>query len=139
VFGYGLGSNLDNGSGQGYNISTYLATFNANGAANPPYSASPSGNLYVPNDNDFENAYHGLAERYRPMELALEHIAVYLQPDRHVADSASFDDFVWVMLSDPTALLTPAFVPIPYWTGYYMSRPGLKALHYNATRYLLGR
>jgi alpha-mannosidase len=137
VFGYGLGSNLDNGSDQGYNISTYLATFNANGSANPPYSASPSGNLYVPNDNDFEMPITDLLSAIdqwnspsNTSQYSYNQTGVWLT-------QASFDDFVSVMLSDPTALPTPAFVPIPYWTGYYMSRPGLKVLHYNATRYLL--
>lgn len=137
VFGYPLGSNLDNGSGQGFNISTYLATFNANGSANPPYSAAPSGNLYVPNDDDFQMPIPDLLSAINQWNSPSNTSQYSYNKTRVWLTQASFDDFVSVMLSDPAALPTPAFVPIPYWTGYYMSRPGLKVLHYNATRYLL--
>jgi len=33
---------------------------------------------------------------------------------------------------------TTSFVPTPYWTGFYATRPELKHLHYEATRHLLG-
>jgi alpha-mannosidase len=43
----------------------------------------------------------------------------------------------FVGLASGTSLTSKAYNGTPYWTGYYMSRPELKILHYGATRFLL--
>jgi alpha-mannosidase len=53
------------------------------------------------------------------------------------ATQASFDDFVSLVLDNSAPLKTVNYNGTPYWTGYYMSRPAMKILHYDAVRWLL--
>jgi alpha-mannosidase len=53
------------------------------------------------------------------------------------AVAASFDHYAQLIASHRDALPILRFDPTPYWTGFYASRPVLKALHYAATRALL--
>lgn len=132
--GYPQGSSIDNNPpGVMANISTYLASNNANGSGDPPYSAAPTGYVYVPIDNDFMMPVPDLLA---DMQTWNNNSSGYTATGVY-AVAASFDDFVSLVLDNSSPLQTINYNGTPYWTGYYMSRPAMKILHYDTVRWLL--
>ena len=119
----------------------------------------PTPYLFVPVDNDFVAPYANLPD----IITAWNNCNGWGQTNNCVSNPsytsgvyavmATFDDFMQlvqahtaplsgnsplsVYCSNPTDVTQPAFVPNPYYSGAYGSRPALKNLHYQTTRKLL--
>ena len=106
-----------------------------NGAAPTPY-------IFVPVGVDFSLPVQKL------VEYACEWNAKNLSSKGIYAVAATFDHYIQLVSCYPKNLLTRSsnpdmsttfpFVPAPYWTGVYGSRPEIKIQHHQATRKLLG-
>jgi alpha-mannosidase len=96
----------------------------------PPFSGAPSNYIYLPLDDDFMFPIADLLKYANTWNVSEETGGVY-------AVEASYDDFTSLVLSSGAKLTSKVYNGTPYWTGYYMSRPGLKILHYGTTRFLL--
>lgn len=134
--GYPQGSSIDQDPpGVLANIFKYLQSNNASESGDPPYSAAPTGYLYVPIDNDFMMP---ITDLLADMQTWNESSSSFGYKATGVyAVEASFDDFVSLVLDNSGPLQTVNYNGTPYWTGYYMSRPAMKVLHYDAVRWLL--
>lgn len=133
--GYPQGSNIDQGSVL-QNIFSYLQSNSVTGSGNPPYSAAPTNYLYVPIDNDFMMPISDLLSDMQSWNSSSDPTYGY-QATGVYAVVASFDDYVSLVSDNSGPLQTINYNGTPYWTGYYMSRPTMKILHYDAVRRLL--
>jgi alpha-mannosidase len=96
----------------------------------PPFSAAPANYVYMPIDDDF----------MMPIPDLLSYVSTWntnWQKEGVYAVETSYDDFVSLVLASGASLRSRAYNGTPYYTGYYMSRPELKVLHYGASRTLL--
>ena len=136
VPGYNQGTALSQSDGSEESIvaaiSQFLSQYKLGDPTDwaPPYPASPSGYLYLPLDNDFMYPIADLLNYLQIWNDSGQQSGVY-------AMAASFDDFAGLVLSSTPSLQTRRFNGTPYYTGYYMSRPQNKVLHYGTTRALL--
>lgn len=106
-----------------------------NGAAPTPY-------IFVPVGVDFSLPVQAL------VQYACDWNAANLSSTGIYAVAATFDHYIQLVSFYPKNLLTRSshpdmsttfpFVPAPYWTGVYGSRPEIKIQHHQATRKLLG-
>ena len=133
---YGQGWDIDNSPCTLANIFSYLQSNNASNSGMPPYSAAPTSYLYVPNDNDFVMPTTDLLSDINHGTQLKSPALGYAATGVYVVE-ASFDDFVSLVLDSAVPLQTINYNGTPYWTGYYMSRPEMKVLHYDAVRWLL--
>jgi len=134
VPGYFQGSDLASSNADPSAVKTaienFLGHYDKSGSVTPPFSGAPSPYLYLPADDDF----------MLPIPDLLQCVEVWnanAGPDQVYAVEASFDDFVSLVLASKAALPSRRYNGTPYWTGFYMSRAGVKKLHYAATRTLL--
>ncbi|HXU36179.1 MAG TPA: hypothetical protein VN937_07420 [Blastocatellia bacterium] len=118
------------------NMFGYLASNNLNGSGYPPYSAAPTNYVYVPIDNDFMMPVSDLLGDMKEWNTSTSTTLGYNTTGVYAVE-ASFDDFVSLVLDNSGHVKTVAYNGTPYWTGYYMSRPAMKILHYDAVRWLL--
>lgn len=114
---YSQGSGISSGA----DIATYIRQ-NA-GCSKTPY-------IHVPICDDFMNANGQL----------LDYVASYNQTNPPTyAVLASFADYAALVSFHREKIKTiPNFLAIPYWMGFYASRPANKTYHEQATRALLG-
>jgi alpha-mannosidase len=99
----------------------------------PTTSVAPTNYVYVPIDDDFMMPVKGLLNdmnTWNGSDRGYGSTGTY-------AVAASFDDFAALVLDNSGSVQTFKYNGTPYWTGYYMSRPAMKILHYDATRWLL--
>jgi alpha-mannosidase len=134
--GYGQGKKISDGDVIA-NINSYLESNSVNQSAIPPYSGAPTNYAYVPIDDDFMMPVSGLLgdmKTWNGSDNGYLYTGTY-------AVAASFDDFAALALDysldNPGSVQTVRYNGTPYWTGYYMSRPAMKILHYDAVRALL--
>ena len=102
---------------------------------------SPSPILFSPMDNDFTPPYQSGDDD------ALTLVNAYNNQNPVRAILGTFDDFMKAVRDSGVPLATceatpgdaakTPFVPHPYWSGIYGTRPELKRLHYAASRTLL--
>ena len=114
-------------------IQTYYDT--NKGAAPTPY-------IFVPVGVDFSLPVQNL------VQYACGWNATYFASTGVYAVAATFDHYIQLVSfhqqtlltrsSNPDLSMTFPFVPAPYWTGVYGSRPEIKIQHQQATRALLG-
>ena len=131
------GKNIDRDGDVIANINTFLESNSVNGSAIPPYSGAPTNYVYVPIDDDFMMPVSDLLgdmKTWNGSDNGYRYTGTY-------AVAASFDDFAALVLDysldNPGSVQTVKYNGTPYWTGYYMSRPAMKILHYDAARALL--
>ena len=127
--GYFQGAGISSSS----DIQTYYNT--NNGASPTPY-------IFVPVGVDFSLPVQEL------VQYACDWNAANFTKTSIYAVAATFDHYIQLVSFHQTSLLTRSsqpdlsttfpFVPAPYWTGCYGSRPEIKIRHHQATRKLLG-
>lgn len=133
-----LGHWMHQGYFQGQNIKGADALVQLESCIRANLPTSPTRYLYIPVANDFSMPVGSLpATAAAWNEERLADTGVY-------AVAATFDHYVRLVAGEADRLRTRGtgdgvlpFVPTPYWTGFYASRPILKALHQSATRALL--
>lgn len=133
--GYGQGSSIERNGDPVAAIAGYLASNDVNGSPTPPYTGAKSPYLYVPVENDFMAPLAGLVADANAWNTAVS--SGYAATGVY-AVAASFADFAALVVASGAQLETRReFTAIPYWTGYYASRPETKIQHYQNTRLLL--
>jgi alpha-mannosidase len=120
---------LQNGYGQGGNltVATAISCIQDYITANSPSSPTPT--LFVPVGGDFA----------MPVDIPACAAAWNANPSTPSvkAQAGTFDQYIQA-IAGSNLLQTQAFHPQPYYTGCFQTRPLLKRLHYETTRALLG-
>ena len=131
--GYCQGDRIDqplSATGPNDELADAIAHLHAFLAVNGPASVTPY--IFVPIGCDFA----------RPKERLLDYVQAWNESEYATtgvwAVGATFDHYTQLIAPYRDRLPQRRFDPTPYWTGFYASRPALKALHLAATQALLG-
>lgn len=128
---------------QGQSITSSDAVSQIENCFDTNKGASPTPYIFVPVGNDFSLPVPDLPQS------ACQWNAANFDSTEVYAVAATFDHYVQLVNCYSEQLLTRSsnpdpsnnilpFVPTPYWTGFYGTRPAIKIQHQQATRALLG-
>ncbi|MBO9559675.1 MAG: hypothetical protein J7515_13985 [Caulobacter sp.] len=116
-------------------INTFVAAYAPTGASPPTYSGAATPYMYIPIDNDFSMPIPGLASDISQWNN--NQVSAGATQSNVAVTQGTFGQFVQGLQQASEPLQTFAYNGSPYWTGYYASRPELKALHYETVRALI--